>query len=271
MPIDLGIAIPLLDPWRREIGAALTLVVAFVVARLVDRAFVARTRRASRDTDTHEFSPVSATRVRLVRRLVFAIILVIGVALALSQFEVARRLATAVLASSAALGLIVGFAARQTIANAVAGISLAVTQPIRIGDLVTVEEETGVVEDMRLTYTYIRDDEGHRVIVPNERLAQTVIENHTIVDPRVSVTVSVWLPPGGDATRAVELLCQDELVAGGQAVDVTVGAVDAEGIRIDVSTWVRNASERGPTATRLRAASLDRLRSERLSSPLEGA
>jgi small-conductance mechanosensitive channel len=271
MSLDLGITIPVLEPWRREIGALLTVAVAFVIARLVDRALGARAQRASRSTDTHEFSPVSATRLRLVRRLVFAIILVIGFALALSQFPVARRLATGVLASSAALGLIVGFAARQTIANAVAGISLAVTQPIRIGDLVTVEEETGVVEDVRLTYTYIRDDEGHRVIVPNERLAQTVIENHTIVDPRVSVTVSVWLPPGGDSTRAVELLSEDELIPGGQAVDVSVAEADKEGIRIDVSTWVANASDRGSAAARLRAESLDRLRSERLSSPLEGA
>ena len=91
------------------------------------------------------------------------------------------------------LGLVVGFAARQTLANAIAGILLAITQPIRIGDLVTFEEETGEVEDVRLTYTYIRLDDGRRLIVPNERLAQSSIENHTVVDPRVQVEVSVWL------------------------------------------------------------------------------
>lgn len=263
MPDDLGVSVPILDAWRREIGALITVVVAFVIARVVDRAFVARARKATGETPNDERSQVTVTRVRLVRRLVFAVILVIGFALALSQFEVARRLATGVLASSAALGLIVGFAARQTIANAVAGISLAVTQPIRIGDLVTVEEETGVVEDVRLTYTFIRDDEGHRVIVPNERLAQTVIENHTIVDPRVNVKVSVWLPPGGDTRRALELL------EGQEKVEVTVAEVDKEGIRIDLSTWVATAAERGPTGARLRAESLERLHSEQLSSPVK--
>ena len=78
------------------------------------------------------------------------------------------------LASSAVLGLVVGFAARQTLANAVAGILLAITQPIRIGDLVTFEGETGEVEDVQLTYTYIRLDDGRRLIVPNERLAQSI-------------------------------------------------------------------------------------------------
>ena len=58
------------------------------------------------------------------------------------------------------LGLVVGFAARQTLANAIAGILLAITQPIRIGDLVTFEDETGEVEDVRLTYTYMRLDDG---------------------------------------------------------------------------------------------------------------
>ena len=112
-----------------------------------------------------------------------------------------KRIGTGLLASSAVLGLVVGFAARQTLANGIAGILLAITQPIRIGDLVTFEGESGTVEDVRLTYTFIRKANDTRVIVPNERLAQSTIENHTIVDPRVRVEVDVWLPPWAD-TRA---------------------------------------------------------------------
>ena len=96
----------------------------------------------------------------------------------------------------------IGFAARQTLANAIAGILLAITQPIRIGDLVTFEEQTGEVEDMKLTYTYIRLDDGRRLIVPNERLAQSSVLNHTILDPRVQVEVSVWLPLDADLDKA---------------------------------------------------------------------
>ena len=108
------------------------------------------------------------------------------------------------------LGLVVGFAARQTLANAIAGILLAITQPIRIGDLVTFEEETGEVEDMKLTYTYIRLDDGRRLIVPNERLAQSSVVNHTIADPRVQVEVSVWLPPDADLDKAMELIADED-------------------------------------------------------------
>src|SRR5213076_1497008 len=102
--------------------------------------------------ETFSLSPVADTRLRLVRRLVFATILVLGVGFALIQFPSVKRVATGVLASSAVLGLVVGFAARQTLANGVAGILLAIAQPIRIGDLVTFQGETGVVEDVRLTY-----------------------------------------------------------------------------------------------------------------------
>src|SRR5215216_7530767 len=148
-------------------------------------------------------SAVATTRLRLVRRLIFAVIVLIGVAVAVSFLDPVKQLATGLLASSAVLGIVVGFAARQTLANAIAGILLAITQPIRIGDLVTFEDETGEVEDVQLTYTYIRLDDGRRLVVPNERLAASSIQNHTMVDPRVRVEVSVWLPPGADLDRAL--------------------------------------------------------------------
>ena len=242
-----------------EITAVATVLLAFVLARLVDLALVRRGRRLSEAMAGGTLSPVADTRLRLVRRLVFATIIVIGVALALAQFPSVKRVATGVLASSAVLGLVVGFAARQTLANGIAGILLAITQPIRIGDLVTFEDETGEVEDVRLTYTYIRCDDGRRLIVPNERLAQSTIENHTIVDPGLQVEVSIWLEPGADASRALAVL------AGEEGVKARVADVEKDGIRLAVGSWAESARERGPLAARLREQSLQRLRSEGLS------
>jgi small-conductance mechanosensitive channel len=245
---------------RDWITAVVTVLLALGLARLVDRAIVLRGGRIREAVGAGDLSPVASTRLRLVRRLVYATIIVLGIALALAQFEAIKRVATGILASSAVLGIVVGFAARQTIANAVAGIMLAITQPIRIGDLVTFEEETGTVEDMRLTYTYIRADDGRRVIVPNERLAQNTVENHTIVDPKVHVEVSVWIPPEADAIRALAVLGQEP------EVDVSVAEIDKEGVRIVAGTWARNVSERGQIEAGLRASCLERLRREGLSS-----
>jgi small-conductance mechanosensitive channel len=247
------------EDYRNEITAVATLVLALVIAELVDRALIRRGRRIGEAMAGGELSPVADTRLRLVRRLIFATIVVLGLALALSQFAAVKRVATGVLASSAVLGLVVGFAARQTLANAVAGVLLAITQPIRIGDLVCFEGDDGVVEDVRLTYTYLRAGDGRRIIIPNERLAQSTIQNWTIVDPRVHVEVSLWLPPHADAGRALRALADEE-------VDASIAEVERDGIRIVAGTWAGSPNERAEVAARVRAACLERLRDEGLFS-----
>src|SRR3954454_7354670 len=193
-----AVSLPIADSFwtdnRNVITAVLTLVGAFVLAHIVDRAISGRGAKLA-NAMPGPISPVASTRLRLVRRLIYAGIIVIGLMLALSQFSALKRVAAGVLASSAVLGLVVGFAARQTLANVVAGVLLAITQPIRIGDVVSFEDATGTVEDIRLTYTYVRTDDGTRVIIPNERLASNTVHNQTILDTALKVEISVWVPP----------------------------------------------------------------------------
>jgi small-conductance mechanosensitive channel len=251
--LDLPTGTSFVNAHGKELTAVATLVVALLLARLVDRTLSRRSLRLATTVTGRELSPVADTRLRLVRRLVSATIIVIGVALALAQFAAVKRVATGVLASSAVLGLVVGFAARQTLANAVAGILLAITQPIRVGDLVTFQGETGTVEDVRLTYTFVRADDGRRVIIPNEQLASSTVVNHTIVDPRVRVTVDLWIPLDADAAQAVALLTEEP------DVDVSVAEMTTEGIRLSVGAWAVSAAERGSVAAGLRARCIERL------------
>ena len=234
---------------------------ALVIAEIVDRALSRRGRKLTAVVGVGELSPVATTRLRLVRRLIFAMIILIGIALAAAQIPSISKLATGILASSAVLGLVVGFAARQTLANAIAGILLAITQPIRIGDRVTFEDESGEVEDVKLTYTYIHLDDGRRLVVPNERLAQSSIANHTIVDPRVQVEASVWLPPTADLDRAIELIEDDQA-----GISASVAEVDKEGVRLSATTWAESPSDRGASAAELRRRWLRLLREHGLSS-----
>ncbi len=243
------------------IDAGIAILVAVVIAQVVDRLIAKRGARVSEFVTRGELSPATQTRLRVVRRLVSAGILLIGAAVAASNFDELSSVARGVLASSAVLGLVVGFAARQTLANAIAGILLAITQPIRIGDLVTFEEETGEVEDMKLTYTYIRLDDGRRLIVPNERLAQSSVLNHTIMDARVQVEVSVWLPPDADLDKAMELIEDSDA-----DISVSVAETDKEGVRLSATTWATSPAERGRAAAELRARWLRLLREHALSS-----
>jgi len=102
--------------------------------------------------------------------------------LALSQFTELKRLAAGVLASTAVVGLIVGFAAQKTLGNMIAGIQIAVTQPIRIGDRVSFEETAGRVTDITLSYTYVDPGDGSSVVIPNQLLVDGIVHNHSTED-----------------------------------------------------------------------------------------
>ena len=184
-----------------------TLLLGAAIVFFIDRFLVRRaTRLASAVTGGEGLSRDAATRLRFARRAIEAVIVLIVIAVALQQFDSLDRVGRTILASSAITAAVVGFAARQTLANAIAGILLAIVQPIRIGDLVTFEGETGTVEDVGLTYTWLRTGADARLLVPNERLAGGIIRNDSIRSPTVAIEVSAWLAPDADERRALEAL-----------------------------------------------------------------
>jgi small-conductance mechanosensitive channel len=120
--------------------------------------------------------------LRILRRLLFVVVLLVLAALALSQFTELKRLATGILASTAVIGLIVGFAAQHTIGNLVAGVQIAVSQPIRIGDRIGFEETEGRVTDITLAYTYVDPGDGSAIVIPNQLLVDGVVHNRSTDD-----------------------------------------------------------------------------------------
>ena len=237
------------------ITAGAILVAGLVLVAVVHRALRGRTRRLAEALGGPELSPVVDTRLRFLRRIIEAAIIVITLALAIGQFTSLDRLASTVLASTAIVAAVVGFASRQMLANAIAGMVLAVTQPLRIGDLVTFEGETGTVEDVTLTYTWLRTGSDARVIVPNERLAAGILRNDSIRSATVALEISVWLAPDADETAAlaaVEAL-QDSRSA-------RIAEVTDTGIRLVVAGPPVAPSERIAREGDLRAAALRALR-----------
>lgn len=236
----------------------LSVLVAVAVAFVLNRWLSRRGRRIAEAVMRGELTPAVDTRLRFMRRLLYAAIVMIGIALALSQVTGLDRLATSLLASGAIAAAIIGFAARQTLANVVAGIMLAITQPLRVGDWVTFEDQYGVVEDVRLNFTLLRTPSDQRVIIPNEKLATGILRNDTLVSGQVGLDVTIWLPHGADVERALEML-RDE--AGG-AVSVAESA--PEGVRLAVAGSPCPPSERAFREADLRARCLRRLRADSL-------
>jgi small-conductance mechanosensitive channel len=216
------------DSHQDLISALITMGAAIVIAFGVDRLAIARAGHVAARASKGPLSRGTETRLRLVRRLIFVIILGIGAALALSRFTQFERLATGILASSAVLGLVVGFAARQTLANMVAGILLAITQPIRVGDTVTIAENSGRVDDLTLSYTYVDTGDGRLMVVPNEKVLSGPVFNHSTGDRTAPATVSVWLPPAASLDEARRVLKP----AG--AMEVSVVEMTPEGVRLEL-------------------------------------
>jgi small-conductance mechanosensitive channel len=129
-----------------------------------------------------QVSRSTKTRLRFLRRLVILVVFLVLLAIALSQFTELKRLATGILASTAVLAAIIGFAAQHTIANMVAGVQLAVSQPIKIGDRISFEEVEGRVTDITLSYTYVDPGDGTDVVIPNQMLVDGIIHNLSTED-----------------------------------------------------------------------------------------
>lgn len=132
------------------------------------------------------------TQVHILKRTLHVVITVVMLAAGLMMFEQVRSLGASVLASAGVIGIIVGFAAQRTIANLFAGFQLAMTQPIRIDDVVIVENEWGRIEEITLTYVVVRIWDLRRLIVPLSYFIERPFQNWTRAQSEVLGTVSLY-------------------------------------------------------------------------------
>lgn len=185
----LGIALvnPHLSDWE---GSAITAVLMHVLlivalACLTWMAYAAAwvfedAAKARQDSDQGR-SRRFETQAQVLRRLTQSIIVVVGVVAIIGTFEVARQAMTTVLASAGVISVIFGLAAQQTLGNVFAGLQLAFTDAIRVGDVVVAGEkkETGSVEEITLSYVVVRIWDERRLIIPSRYFTQTPFENWT--------------------------------------------------------------------------------------------
>lgn len=226
--------------WYRVIVFGAVLLVTLVAAWLIDR------RMARQD-----LPPGAATRYRILRRSVVTLIVFVGVLAALLVIPPVRAAAAGILASSAVIGLVVGFAAQRTLGNFIAGLLIAFAQPLRLGDHVEIAGFAGVVEEVGLTYTFIRTADDDRIVIPNERIASDTIRNSSIRGRRKLAHVTVQIPLDRDLDAVRGLLRE---VAGDERAEVAVTAL-GDKARLSLSVWADDepAAERLESELRLRA------------------
>jgi small-conductance mechanosensitive channel len=229
--------------WHRLAVVGAVLLVTALVARLLDASIARR-----------QLDPVQRTRYRVLRRSVATVVVVVGVLSALLVIPQVRAVAGGLLASSAVVGLVIGFASQRTIGNFVAGLLIAFTQPLRLGDRVEIEGDAGIVEEIGLTYTFIRADDDTRLVIPNERLASEPIRNSTIRARHALAEVSVQVPLERDLGRVVELL--REAAPDGEVLVTGI----ADKATVTVREWTPDAAGADRVASDLRLRAHERLR-----------
>lgn len=216
---------------------------AAVVAKLVDMRMARR-----------ELPPEAATRYRVLRRSLMGVIIFIGVLSALFLIPQVRAIAGGLLASSAIVGLIIGLAAQRTLSNFVAGVMIGLAQPIRLGDRVSVAEGEGVVEEIGLVYTRIRQDDRTRLVMPNERLASDTIKNSTIVSRERLAEITIPVPRDKDLQAVVDLLRDAE------PSELLVTALEGDNAVVTMRVWADDEPSARQLESELRVQAQHRLR-----------
>lgn len=234
---------------------------AIVAVRLTATRLLRRYERRLAARDPHEAARRRTLAAMLARVSVAAVAVVVGWAL-LSVFPQTDKLAQAVLASGAFVALVVGLALSAPLANLGSGLLLAFTQPVRLGDRITVGEHTGVVDEITLSYTALVTDEDDHVFVPNREMVSRVIVNRSTLDPRRSLSVRLPVAAGAPLAeaRAVVLeAARAALPAEAGTPAARVGEVGEKTAWLELTLLLPPAADAAQVASDLREAGLGAL------------
>lgn len=187
----------LADAWRPFAGLVVPLLLGWIAFALVGAAAAALQFRAEMSTD-----PVAArsrmTRIAILSRTAMVLIVVITVGLMLLAIPAVREVGVTLVASAGLVALAVGAAAQPALKSFVAGLQMAITEPLRIGDLVVIDGHSGRVEEIRMSFVIVRTWDEKAVVVPTSRFLDQTFENWSRQGEMLSGPVFLYLNPATD-------------------------------------------------------------------------
>lgn len=146
------------------------------------------------------------TRFSLLRHLLSGTIYIIGLGIAIYMIPPLRTLSVSMFAGAGVLAIVVGFAAQKAFANVISGIFIVLFKPFRVGDTIKFREHLGVIEDINMRHTTIRNYENKRFMVPNILISEDVIENFHIRDPKICRWVEFGISYDSDIDKAMKIM-----------------------------------------------------------------
>lgn len=243
-------AVPLEEASRATLGSVLGAGLVAIIAWLAITAIHITTdtylRRFRIDVADNLRARKQVTQVRLLRRAVDTLIVVLALGAGLMTFDSVRQYGVSIFASAGAAGLVLGFAARPVLENLIAGIQIALTQPIRIDDAVVIEGEWGWIEEIGSTYVVIRIWDWRRLIVPLVYFIQTPFANWTRESASIIGTVFLhadYTLPVDEMRAYLKELLKDMPLWDGNVAVIHVTEATARTIELRVLVSARTSPE----------------------------
>ncbi|MEQ9308956.1 MAG: mechanosensitive ion channel family protein [Balneolaceae bacterium] len=195
------------EVWHLPIIIGLILLVTIIVASLTRRLF----NKAIKKIELGESDAHDLTNLKFLKRGVSVIIYTTGISFAIYMIPTLRVIATSVLAGAGLFAIAIGFASQQALSNIVSGIFIVIFKPYKINDRLQLRTDlTGVVEDINLRHTVIRNFENKRIIIPNSVISEEVLINSNYNDDKIIKWIDMGISYDSDIDLAREIM-QDEV------------------------------------------------------------
>lgn len=240
-PLDDTIRTPLM----RLFVVAVIALIGWITIRVVDMS-AARYLQNFRDVTENFIARKHVTQVRVFKRVTDTLIVIITVSTALMTFDSVKQYGVSLFASAGAAGIIVGLAARPLLSNLIAGVQIAITQPIRIEDAVIIENEWGWVEDIASTYVVIRLWDWRRMVVPLSYFIEKPFQNWTRDTASLIGVIALHVDYRADVPRIrrwLEEAIKEAKLWDGAVVNLQVIDADARTIELRALVSARNAPQ----------------------------
>ncbi|MET2984026.1 mechanosensitive ion channel family protein [Aureibaculum conchae] len=181
------------------------LLITIVVAFLINRFFKRLIRRSTEEMKN------DPTNYKFLRHAINAIIYIIGFSIAIYSMPNLRALASSLLAGAGILAVSVGFASQHALSNIISGVFIIIFKPFRVNDRVNLRELRGVVEDITLRHTVIRDFENKRIIIPNSLISDEILVNSNYGDERICKLIEIGISYDSDFKKAKAIFKEEVL------------------------------------------------------------
>nr|WP_299169521.1 mechanosensitive ion channel family protein [uncultured Allomuricauda sp.] len=197
----------------------------FVVAYLVDLFFKRLIRKSTEEMKN------DPTNYKFFRHAIRAVLYVTGISIAIYTMPSLRVLANSLLAGAGVLAVAVGFASQHALGNIISGIFIVIFKPFRVNDRLSLGELTGIVEDITLRHTVIRDFENRRIIIPNSKISDEIIINADFGDDKICKWIEIGIAYDSDIEKAKEIV-KNQIINHPLSIDNRTPKEIAEGMEV---------------------------------------